>query len=84
MWLHTIVLPQPLLYLDIYVAILFFYFTPTGLFVDYDCLVSENGELTPKWFATKKIFQELLPNQVSKDLPAPPAPIKPHQYGEQL
>ena len=48
---------------------------------DYDCPVSESGELSPKWYAAKKLFQALLPEQVPEDLPEPPPTPKPHAYG---
>ena len=32
-------------------------------FVDYDAPVAENGELTDKWYLTRRLLQELLPDQ---------------------
>ena len=33
------------------------------LHADYDAPVAENGELTEKWYLTKRLLQEYLPQQ---------------------
>ncbi|XP_055349400.1 beta-galactosidase-1-like protein 2 isoform X2 [Paramacrobiotus metropolitanus] len=54
-------------------------YEPTITSYDYDALVSENGEITPKWHRTRHIFETF--GLLATDLPQPPVWKEPVSYG---